>query len=55
MSLPQLKVSQEIITMIVFSVFAVLYMKVPLTKNFFFASLCLIMAAYFIFKDAAPK
>ncbi|MBI2521039.1 MAG: DMT family protein [Bdellovibrio sp.] len=55
MSLPQLKVSQEIITMIVFSFFAVLYMKVPLTKNFFFASLCLIFAAYFIFKDAAPK
>ncbi len=55
MTLPQLKVSQEIITMVVFSVFAVFYMRVQLTKNFFFASLCLVLAAYFIFKDAAAK
>jgi uncharacterized protein (DUF486 family) len=51
MTLPQLKVAQEIITMLVFSGFALWYMKVPLTKNFVYASLCLIAAAYFIFKD----
>jgi uncharacterized protein (DUF486 family) len=51
MSLPQLKVAQEIITMMVFAGFATWYMKVPLTKNFVFAGICLIAAAYFIFKD----
>lgn len=50
-SLPQLKVIQEILTMIIFAGFAVWYMKVPLTRNFLYASICLIMAAYFIFQD----
>lgn len=50
-SLPQLKVMQEIITMTIFAAFAVIYMKVPLTKNFLYASVCLILAAFFIFKD----
>lgn len=50
-SLPQLKVIQEIITMSIFGLFTVLYMKVPLTKNFFLASLCLVLAAFFMFKD----
>ena len=53
-TLPQLKVIQEIITMIVFAAFAVLYMKTPITKNFMYASLCLVGAAFFIFKDATP-
>lgn len=48
-SLPQLKVLQEVITLSIFSVFSIFYMKVPLTKNFAIASLCLVMAAYFIF------
>lgn len=52
-TLPQLKVIQEIITMGVFAVFAVWYMQVPITRNFFYATLCLIGAAYFIFKDTA--
>ncbi len=51
-SLPKLKVAQEIITMIVFAAFAFFYMKVPLTRNFLYAGLCLVLAAYFIFKDA---
>ena len=50
MTLGQLKVTQEIITMVVFSLFSVLYLKVPVTKNFLYASLCLVMAAFFIFK-----
>ena len=50
-SLPELKVIQEIISMSVFAFFAAFYMKVPLTKNFIYASLCLVMAAFFIFKD----
>lgn len=51
MSLSQLKVTQEIVTMLVFAVFSVLYMKAPVTKNFALASLCLCAAAYFIFQD----
>lgn len=50
-SLPQLKVIQEVITMTVFSVFCISYMKVALTKNFLYASLCLVMAVFFIFRD----
>ena len=50
-SLPQLKVIQEVITMTVFAVFCLTYMKVPLTKNFLYASICLIMAVFFIFRD----
>ena len=54
LSLPQLKVTQEIITMIVFAAFAVWYMGVPLTRNFIYAGLCLVGAAYFMFKDGLP-
>lgn len=53
MSIGQLKVAQEVITMSVFALFAVFYMKVPLTKNFLYASICLVMAAFFIFRDRA--
>lgn len=53
-SLPQLKIIQEVITMTVFGVFCLTYMKVPLTKNFLYASLCLILAVFFIFRDL-PK
>lgn len=49
-SLPQLKVMQEVITMIVFALFAIFYMNVPLQKNFIYASLCLIGAVYFMFR-----
>lgn len=54
-SLPQLKVIQEIITMVVFASFAVWYMGVPISRNFLYASLCLIGAAYFIFRDGLPS
>ncbi len=53
-TLPQLKVMQEVITMLVFSGFCITYMKVPLTKNFLFASICLVLAVFFIFRDI-PK
>lgn len=51
MSVAQLKVAQEVITMTVFALFAVFYLKVPLTKNFLYASLCLVAAAFFMFRD----
>jgi len=50
-TLPQLKISQEIITMIVFAVFSVFYMKVPITRNYLYASFCLLAAAFFLFRD----
>ncbi len=53
-SLPQLKIMQEVITLVVFVPFAVYYMRVPITWNFFFAGLCLLGAVFFIFRDQAP-
>jgi hypothetical protein len=50
-TLPQLKVIQEAISMTVCAVFCLIYMKIPLTKNFIYASVCLIFAVFFIFKD----
>lgn len=50
-SLGQLKVAQEIISMIVFAGFAVTYLGVPITRNFLWASFCLVGAAYFMFRD----
>lgn len=53
-TLPQLKVLQEVITMVIFALFCLTYMKVPLTKNFIYASICLVLAVFFIFRDL-PK
>lgn len=50
-SLSQLKIIQEVITMIVFAGFSVLYMKQPLKLDFLWAGLCLIGAVYFIFRS----
>ncbi len=50
LSLAQLKIIQEVITMVVFSVFAVWIMKEPLNRNFFYAALCMIGAVFFIFR-----
>ncbi len=49
-SLAQLKVIQEIITMSVFAGFCILYMKTPLKLDFLWAGLCLLGAAYFMFR-----
>lgn len=50
LSLSQLKILQEIITLSVFVPFALLYMHQPLKLNYLWAGLCLVGAAYFIFK-----
>nr|BFD59837.1 DMT family protein [Bdellovibrio sp. CKG001]BFD63254.1 DMT family protein [Bdellovibrio sp. HM001] len=49
-SLPQLKIIQEVITMVVFAGFSVLYMKQSLKLDYLWAGLCLIGAVYFIFR-----
>ena len=54
LSLPQLKIIQEVLTLAIFAPFAVLYMKVPLTWNYLYAALCLAGAVFFIFRDPPP-
>jgi uncharacterized protein (DUF486 family) len=49
-SLQQLKIMQEIMTMAVFAGFAAWYMRERLTLDFLWASLCLVGAAYFMFR-----
>jgi len=50
MSLGQLKILQEVITLSVFVPFAVLYMHQPLKLDFLWAGICLMGAVYFMFR-----
>src|SRR4026209_2141605 len=50
MSLGQLKILQEAITLTVFVPFAVLYMKEPVKLAYLWAGLCMVGAAYFMFR-----
>jgi uncharacterized protein len=50
MTLPQLKILQEVITLIVFVPFAVGYMKEPLRLDYLWAGLCILGAVYFVFR-----
>lgn len=50
-TLPQLKIIQEVLTMVVFAGFTVFYMKQPLKLDYLWASLCLVGAVYFIFRN----
>ena len=50
LSLGQLKILQEVITLAVFAPFAVLYMQQPLKVDFLWAGLCLVGAVYFVFR-----
>jgi uncharacterized protein (DUF486 family) len=50
MNLGQLKILQEVIALSVFVPFSVLYMREKLTLDYLWAGLCLIGAAYFIFR-----
>ena len=50
LSLSQLKILQEVITLTVFVPFAVLYMKQPIRLDFLWAGLCLMGAVYFVFR-----
>jgi uncharacterized protein (DUF486 family) len=52
LSLAQLKILQEVITLSVFVPFAVLYMKQPLKLDFLWAGLCLMGAVYFMFRSS---
>jgi uncharacterized protein (DUF486 family) len=50
LSLAQLKITQEVITLAVFVPFAVLYMQQPMKLDYLWATLCLVGAVYFIFR-----
>ena len=50
LSLPQLKIIQEVITLSVFVPFVFIYMKQPIKLNYLWACLCMVGAVYFMFK-----
>lgn len=50
-TLPQLKILQEVVTLVVFAPFTVLYMDRPLKLDHLWASLCLVGAVHFVFRS----
>jgi uncharacterized protein (DUF486 family) len=50
LSIGQLKILQEVITLAVFVPFAVVYMKQPLKLDYLWAGLCILGAVYFMFR-----
>ncbi len=50
MNIGQLKIMQEVITLLVFVPFAIFYMKEKLTMDYFWAGLCLMGAVFFMFR-----
>jgi hypothetical protein len=51
LSIGQLKIMQEVITLTIFIPFALLYLKEPLKLDYLWAGLCLLGAVYFMFRD----
>ena len=51
LSVGQLKIIQEVITLSVFVPFSVLYLKEELKLDYFWAGLCLVGAVYFMFRS----
>ncbi len=50
MTLPQLKILQEVITLTVFVPFVLLYMRQPLKLDYLWAAFCMMGAVYFVFR-----
>lgn len=50
LSLAQLKIIQEVITLTIFFFYSVFYAKEQLTWNYFFAGLCMLAAVFFMFR-----
>ena len=51
-TLAQLKIMQEVITLLVFVPFAMIFMDQPFKTDFIWAGLCLVGAVYFVFRSA---
>jgi len=52
MSLPQLKILQEVVTLVVFVPFVLIYMKQGLKLDYLWAAFCILGAVYFVFRSA---
>jgi uncharacterized protein (DUF486 family) len=52
LTLPQLKILQEAISLVVFIPFSVLYMKAPVTLDYLWACLCIVGAVFFVFRSS---
>lgn len=52
LTLPQLKILQEVITLTVFVPFVWIYMRQPLKLDYLWAALCMLGAVYFVFRKA---
>jgi uncharacterized protein (DUF486 family) len=52
LTLPQLKILQEVITLAVFVPFVLFYMRQPLKWDYLWAALCMMGAVYFMFRKA---
>ena len=52
LDLSQLKIIQEVITLVVFVPFSILYMRETIRLDFLWAALCLCGAVYFVFRGA---
>lgn len=50
LSLPQLKILQEVISLLVFMPFSIFFMRAPITSDFLWASLCIVGAVFFLFR-----
>src|SRR5262252_596332 len=50
LSLTQLKIIQEVITLSVFVPFVVIYMRQPIKLDYLWAALCMMGAVYFVFR-----
>jgi uncharacterized protein (DUF486 family) len=50
MTLPQLKILQEVITLTVFVPFVWFYMRQPVKLDYLWAALCMLGAVYFMFR-----
>ena len=50
LTLPQLKIIQEVITLSVFIPFVLLYMRQPIKLDYLWAALCVMGAVYFVFR-----
>ncbi len=55
MNLGQLKILQEVITLSVFVPFALFYMKEDLKQDYLWAALCIVAAAFFMFRGLLAK
>ena len=52
LTLPQLKIMQEVITLAVFAPFALYFMRQPLKLDYLWAALCMLGAVYFVFRSS---